>query len=603
MTRRMLLLVAGAFALGVMGLGIPTFSTAAYTGRTTNTGAVTGAADWTPPTVTVQDPGSPLKGTVTVAATAADSGSGIQGVSLQYLPSGGSSWTTLCTAIAAPYSCSWNTTAVTDGGYDLRAVATDRAGYSTTSSSTATTVANNLLVVLGSAGEVVRGTVSLPTTLYAAGTTTYTVRVEYAPSGSTNWKSICTSLSSPYTCSWNTTTFANGDYDLRAVATAGNTSTTSTVVEAVLVDNLAPVVTMTDPGTPLAGVVTLAATASDTHSGVGQVVIQAAVNGTGSWATLSTVTTTPFSCRYDTAQLTDGSYSLRAVATDAAGNATISGGIPNRVVDNTVSSVSMDDPGAFLSGTVSLTANASSTAGVTSVRIQRAPGGTATWTDLCTDTTAPFACTWDTTGVADGLYDFRAVLVDGTGKVTTSTTISGRRVDNSPLRGYDVQAANGGATGGRLEANDSLTFTYNGQINLATVAAGWAGAATAVRVRVRDGNLLAIGAKGDTLDVQLTSGVTVNLGSVVLKDDYVKSNKTAIFNATMTAGTTTVAGATATVITLRLGTLASGSGIRTTSSNAAAAMVWTPSSAVSDPTGRVCSTAPVTESGALDREF
>jgi hypothetical protein len=64
-----------------------------------------------------------------------------------------------------------------------------------------------------------------------------------------------------------------------------------------------------------------------------------------------------------------------------------------------------------------------------------------------------------------------------------------------------------------------------------------------------------------------------------------------------------VAGATATVITLRLGTLASGSGIRTTSSNAAAAMVWTPSSAVSDPTGRVCSTAPVTESGALDREF
>ena len=602
MTRRMLLFVASALVLGAMGMGMPDLSTAAFTARATNTGAVSGAADWTPPTVSVQNPGSPLKGTVTVAATATDAESGLQGVTLQYLAQGGSSWATLCTTTAAPYSCAWNTTTVPDGSYELRAVATDRAGYSTTSETVSTTVANSLLVVLGHPGDVVRGTVSLPTTLYSAGTNTYAVRVEYTPTGTSNWKTVCTNLSSPYACSWNTTGLANGEYDLRAVATAGATTTYSATLEAVLVDNLAPSVTMVDPGTPLAGVVTFAATASDAHSGVAQILVQAAPTGSSTWTTLCTLTATPYSCRYDTTLLTDGGYGLRAVATDAAGNATISAVIGNRVVDNTVSAVSMNDPGAFLFGTVTLTANASSTAGVTSVRIQRTPTGTTTWTDVCTDTTAPYSCAWDTTTVADGLHDFRAVLVDGSGKVTTSTTLSARRVDNSPLRGHDVQTANGGATAGKLEANDAVTFTYTSQISLSTVTAGWTGAATAVRVRVRDGNLLGLGAKGDTLDVQLASGAAVNLGTVNLRDDYLKSNKTAVFNATMSAGTTTVGGTSATVVTLRLGTLASGSGLRTVNTPTAA-MSWTPAAAVTDLNGRACSTAPVAETGPLDKEF
>ena len=602
MSPRVLLFVASALLLGAMSMGMPRLSTAAYTTRLSNTGSVTAAPDWTPPTASVQNPGSPLKGTVTVSATAADPDSGIQGVALQYLPQGGGSWTTVCTATMSPYSCTWNTTAVTDGSYELRAVATDRAGYSTTSDTVSTTVANSLLVVLSSPGDVVRGTVSLPTTLYSAGTTTYTVRVEYAPAGASNWKTICANLSSPFACSWNTTPLANGEYDLRSVATAGSTTTTSAIVDGLLVDNTAPTVSMVDPGTPLAGVVTLAATASDADSGVAQVVVQTAVTGTSNWASLCTITATPYSCRYDTAQLTDGGYTFRAVATDAAGNATTSATIGSRVVDNTVSSVSMNDPGAFLSGTVSLTANASSTAGVTSVRIQRVPNGTTTWTDVCTDTTSPYACSWNTTTVADGLYDFRAILVDGTGRVTTSATVSARRVDNSVLRGYDVQTANGGAIAGKLEANDTVTFTYTNQVSLSTVTAGWSGAATAVRVRVRDGNLLGLGAKGDTLDVQLASGTTVNLGSVNLKDDYLKSNKTVVFNATMTAGTTTVAGASATVVTVRLGTLASGTGLKTVNA-ATASMAWTPSAAVTDLFGRACSVAPTTETGALDREF
>ncbi|QIK75805.1 Ig-like domain-containing protein [Nocardioides piscis] len=601
MTRRLLLLIATTLCVGAVGCGMPGFSSASFTARTTNGGTITAAADWTPPTVSLQNPGSPLKGTVSVSASASDVETGVATVRMQFLPANASSWVTICTAVTAPYSCSWNTTSLADGIYELRAVATDNAGYSTTSASLSTTVANNLLVVLGDPGEIVRGTVSLPTVLYGAGATTYTVRVEYAPAGTTSWKSICTNLSSPYACSWVTSTgFANGDYDLRAVATSGATTTFSAVISGVLVDNAAPSVTMLNPGSPLAGLVTFEATATDADSGVAQVVLQTAVNGSSTWRDLCTVTSPPFSCRYDTTQVLDGTYNLRAVATDVAGNVAVSSTVTGRVVDNTVSSVSMTDPGAFLSGTVDLTAAANSSAGVTSVRIQRATSGTTTWTDVCTDSTSPYTCSWNTTTVTDGLYDFRAILVDGSGKVTTSATVAARRVDNSPLRGMDVQSANGGATAGKLENGDTVTFTYTDQVNPATVTPGWTGAATAVTLRVRDGNLLGLGNKGDTLDVLRTGGA-VNLGAVNLKEDYLKSNKTATFNATMTASTTTVNGTTVSVVTLRLGTLASGGGLRTVS--LASAMVWSPSSAVTDLYGVACSTAPATETGAADREF
>jgi hypothetical protein len=341
----------------------------------------------------------------------------------------------------------------------------------------------------------------------------------------------------------------------------------------VLVDNAAPTVAMTDPGTPLSGTRTVAATASDAHSGVAQVVVQYALTGSTTWKTLCTVTAAPYSCRFDTTTVPDGSYGFRAVATDVAGTTSTSATVASRLVDNTVSAVSMEDPGAFLAGTVGLAATASSSAGVTSVRLQYAPAGTPTWTDVCTDTASPFTCAWDTTTATDGLYDLRAVLLDGSGRTTSSALSTGHRVDNTPLRGADVQGANGGATAGKLENGDTLTFTYTDQLNPSTVSAGWTGAAQAVSVRVRDGNLLSLGTKGDTLDV-LVGGTAVNLGSVNLKEDHVKTGRTLTFNGTMTAGTVTVNGTVRTTVTLRLGTLASGGAPRTVT--LPAAMVWSP---------------------------
>jgi hypothetical protein len=598
---RLYALIALVVATGLVVLGMPGSSGATFTARTTNAASTVSAApDWTPPTVSVRNPGSPVKDTVTVTADATDAETGIASVQLQYLAPGASSWTTLCTATTSPYSCSWNTKAGADGGYQLRATATDRAGYSTTSDTVATTVANNVLVQLSDPGDLVRGTVPLTATVYNPGSVLYSVSFQYAVAGSGSWKSICTNLPAPYTCSWATAGLTQGEsYDLRAGATAGSSSTYSAVVADVLVDNVVPAVTMTDPGSPLRGMVSLGVTTNDAESGVATVEVQYQRSGTSTWTTACTLTVDPWSCRYDTTKLPDGTYAFRAVATDAAGNGTTSGVVSGRVVDNTVSAVAMEDPGAFLSGTVALTATASSTAGVTSVRIDRAPSGTTSWTPVCTDTTAPYSCSWATTSVADGLYDFRAVLVDGKGVTTTSATVVGRRVDNNPLRGYDVQAVNGGAAG-KLDAGDSLRLTYTSQVRPESITAGWNGSATAVTLRLRDGNLLGLGAKGDTVDV-LRSGAAVNLGSVNLKQDYAKSNRTIVFNATMVASTTTVNGVTATTVTITVGTLASGNGLRTVTT--AGSAVWTPSAAATDLNGLACSTAPTTELGALDREF
>lgn len=598
--QRLVVLLASALVAAVAGL--PAFSTAAFTSTTTNApSTVTAAVDWTPPTVSLRAPAVPTQGSVVLTADAADGETGVASVTIEHLPANGSSWVPVCTATAAPYSCTWDTTRLADGTYDLRARATDRAGYAATSPTVRTTVANKLLVVLAEPAETVRGTVALSAAVYNAGTTSYSVRIEYSVAGSGSWRTICTDTTAPYSCAWSTTTLTNEEYDLRAVIPSGanNVVATSAVVPDVLVDNEAPKVTMTDPGTPLSGTRTFQAVATDAVSGIGTVTLQAQRVG-GAWSDLCTVTAVPYSCRVDTTALPDGSYSFRAVATDAAGNVTTSAAVAGRVVDNTVSAVSVEDPGAFLTGRVTLRAAASSTAGVRSVTIQRAPAGTATWTDVCTTTVAPYTCDWDTTTVANALYDLRALLVDGTGVTTTSATVAGRQVDNLPLRGVDVQTANGGPLAGRPDTGDTLTLTYSQQVNLGTVSPGWTGDPLAVTLRLRDGNLLGLGNTGDTLDVQ-RSGSVVNLGSVVLNGDYLKKN-TATANATMSATTVSVNGATRTVVTVTLsGTPSSNGQLRTVTTGST--MVWTPSAAVQSLAGVATSAAPVTESGALDREF
>lgn len=493
------------WGLGILGalvvfMALPGVGWALFTSNSTNTSSVSSAIDWTPPTVTLADPGDAIRGTVTLSASASDAETDVKNVVVAWAPSGTTGWTTICTDSTSPYTCSFSTTGLAEDDVDLQATATDNAGYTATS-----------------------------------------------------------------------------------------------LVEGVLVDNTAPAGSLDSIPSPISGVVTISATATDGESGVASVAIQRAPSGSTNWTTICTSFAVPFGCRFDSTQVTDGAYDFRAIVTDVAGNPTTTATVKNRIVTNTiVESVSVNDPGAYLRGTVSINANANASVGVVSIKLQRQTTGSSTWVDLCTDTTAPYSCPWDTTTVTDGGFSFRAILTDTLGLTTTSATVGPSLVDNTAVRGTDVHAAAGGQAG-KLSSGDTLTLSYSETMKPSTVLAGWTGTSTPVVVRLRDGLTLGLTTNDDTLDVFTSSAYTtaVNLGSVNLKGNYVKNNKVVPFNATMVQSGST--------ITITLGSAISNAGqLRTVAS---ATMVWTPASTATDLAGNKCSTAPVTESGSKDRDF
>jgi hypothetical protein len=95
--------------------------------------------------------------------------------------------------------------------------------------------------------EYQRATVSLSTGLFNSPGLMSAVRVEYSVAGANKWDTLCVDLIAPYNCSWATGFVANGEYDLRAVAVSGFSSTYSETVTDVLVDNAAPTASMVDP--------------------------------------------------------------------------------------------------------------------------------------------------------------------------------------------------------------------------------------------------------------------------------------------------------------------------------------------------------------------
>jgi len=132
---------------------------------------------------------------------------------------------------------------------------------------------------------------------------------------------IATDDTAPYSVTWDTTTVANGTYNLTAKAydTSGNVQTSAarrvTVNNQSGGDTIAPTVALTAPaaGATVSGNVTVSATASD-NVGVSRVEFY---YGT---TLIATDDTAPYSVTWDTTTVANGSYSLTAKAYDAAGN-------------------------------------------------------------------------------------------------------------------------------------------------------------------------------------------------------------------------------------------------------------------------------------------
>ncbi|MDX6555690.1 MAG: hypothetical protein QOD86_1885 [Miltoncostaeaceae bacterium] len=196
-------------------------------------------------------------------------------------------------------------------------------------------------------------------------------------------------------------------------------------------DWTAPQVSLANPGSPLRGAVPITATAADAIGSVASVRIQRRSAG-GAWSDVCAPAASPYACSWNTTGLADGSYDLRAVATDDSGNIGTSAIVAGRVIANALPVVSLGNPGSPLRGSVTLGATASSLAGIQSVRIQRSRSGSGSWADVCTDQTAPYSCALNTAALTNDRYDLRAIAADGLGGTTTSAAVANVQIDNAP---------------------------------------------------------------------------------------------------------------------------------------------------------------------------
>jgi len=286
----------------------------------------------------------------------------------------------------------------------------------------------------------------------------------------------------PYAISWNTTTTSNGSHTLDAVArdAAGNKTTSATVTVTVSNnsgDTTPPAVSMTTPanGAALSGSVTVSANASDN---VGVTGVQFKLDGANLGAE---DTTSPYSITWDTTAASNGSHTLTAVARDAAGNQTtsspVSVTVSNSSGDTTPPTASMTAPanGTTVSGSVTVSANASDNVAVAGVQFQLNGSNLG-----AEDTAAPYSITWDTTAVANGSYSLTAVARDTSGNRTTSAPVSvtvsnssggttTRIEQDNPAVAYTgtwVTATDSTVSGGTAaesnQANATATLTFTG---------------------------------------------------------------------------------------------------------------------------------------------
>lgn len=212
-------------------------------------------------------------------------------------------------------------------------------------------------------------------------------------------------------------------YHFRVRSTdASNASATSgDMTFATIGDTTPPTVSITLPAAnaTLSGVATLTASASD-NVAVASVQFQVDNANTG-----VAITAAPYSYSLNTATLSNGNHVITAVASDTSGNtatsAQVAVKVSNTTTDTTPPTVSVTAPanGATVSGTISVTANASDNVGVASVQFQL---DGANFGSL--DTASPYSVSWNTTTSSNGSHTLRAIAKDAAANSTTSTSVT-----------------------------------------------------------------------------------------------------------------------------------------------------------------------------------
>jgi hypothetical protein len=265
------------------------------------------------------------------------------------------------------------------------------------------------------AGASVSGTITVSATATDAGGV---ASVQFHLDGNSVGSAITTA---PYNYLLNTASLSNGNHTITAtVLDIYNLSATSAAATFNVNNTNTPLtVSITSPasGANVSGTITVSVTATDSNT-VTSVQLRVDSSNTG-----SPDTTAPYSFSLNTSGLTNGNHTLTAVAQDSANKTANSNSITINInnVTNSGPTVAITSPaaGAPVSGTITIQASASASAGVASVQflVDSVDLGSA-------DTGSPYSASWNTTTVADGSHTLTAVVTDISGKTATSAAVA-----------------------------------------------------------------------------------------------------------------------------------------------------------------------------------
>ena len=225
-----------------------------------------------------------------------------------------------------------------------------------------------------------------------------------------------TDTAAPYAFNWNTSSLSTGLYTLSAKAfdAAGNVGQ-SEVLVAVTGDTTPPAVVISGPGNNarVNGTVTISASATDN---IGVTKMELYDNG----AMIFAGNQTPVSYNWDSLTAGNGSHVLTAKAYDAAGNVGSTAVSVSAINDFAAPLVALGSPanGATVGATVNAAATATDDIGVTLVEFY------VNGTLQSSDSSAPYAFTWNTAAIANGPYTIIAKAYDAAGRVGQSAGVS-----------------------------------------------------------------------------------------------------------------------------------------------------------------------------------
>jgi Bacterial Ig domain/Bacterial Ig-like domain len=215
-----------------------------------------------------------------------------------------------------------DTTGLPDGPRALTATAVDRAGNRSDVATRTVKVDNSVpLVSLDAPGAatLVSGSLALAATASDAGSGVGQVRFELRPAAGGAWSPLGADGDAPYRIV-APALVADGAYEVRAVAADALGNEAASPGTAIVIDRTAPAATLDTVAATVSGTIALTAIASDTGSGVARVEFQVAPTGSDAWEPIASLDSAPWKARFATADVSDGTYALRVLVRDRAGN-------------------------------------------------------------------------------------------------------------------------------------------------------------------------------------------------------------------------------------------------------------------------------------------